>query len=75
MDKPAGATKSFDGIKSIKKHYMKILVTGGAGFIGSSLSDYLLNKTDAEVVQWIIILQAVHKTFLFLISFVLLKQM
>src|SRR6187399_3754632 len=29
---------------------MKILVTGGAGFIGSSLSDYLLVNTDAEVV-------------------------
>ena len=29
---------------------MKILVTGGAGFIGSSLSDYLVNNTDAEVV-------------------------
>ncbi len=29
---------------------MKILVTGGAGFIGSSLSDYLLRNTDAEVV-------------------------
>ena len=28
----------------------KILVTGGAGFIGSSLAEYLLDKTEAQVV-------------------------
>lgn len=29
---------------------MQVLVTGGAGFIGSSLASYLLEKTDASVV-------------------------
>ena len=29
---------------------MKILITGGAGFVPSSLADALLAKTDAELV-------------------------
>lgn len=34
----------------MKNGKLKILVTGGAGFIGSSLSDFLLEKTKAEVI-------------------------
>lgn len=31
--------------------YMKIIVTGGAGFIGSALIRYLIEKTDSEVLN------------------------
>lgn len=34
----------------MKTNGMKILVTGGAGFIGSSLAEYLLQKTETYVV-------------------------
>jgi len=35
----------------MKKYKRKILITGGAGFIASSLADYLLNDTDNFVVS------------------------
>ncbi|MEC7910278.1 MAG: NAD-dependent epimerase/dehydratase family protein, partial [Pseudomonadota bacterium] len=30
---------------------MKILITGGAGFIGSTLVKYIINKTNNEVIN------------------------
>jgi UDP-glucuronate decarboxylase len=36
--------------KCMQNSSTKILVTGGAGFIGSSLAEYLLQKTQAQIV-------------------------
>ena len=35
--------------KNMKKRYL--IVTGGAGFVGSNLIEYLINKTNFEIIS------------------------
>ena len=43
-------------------HMARILITGGAGFIGSHLVEYLLRR-DHDILAWIIFLPAPKSTF------------
>jgi len=48
----ASSTTSWENVEVLEPHtgHKKVLVTGGAGFIGSHVADYLLNRGDHVVI-------------------------